>query len=103
MFTGEELLTYQEEIKRRSMRPIGRQRPRLSPIKRNWEDMSSPRKLSYSLAVNEALHQMMAADDAVFLIGQGVKSPWYVGNTAQGLLERFGSGASSTHPCRKMP
>jgi len=32
----------------------------------------------------------MAADPAVFLIGQGVKSPWYVGNTAQGLRERFG-------------
>jgi pyruvate dehydrogenase E1 component beta subunit len=42
------------------------------------------------LAINEALHQMMAADETVFLIGQGVKSPWYVGNTAQGLLERFG-------------
>ena len=52
--------------------------------------MSSHRKLSYSLAINEALHQMMAADPSVFLIGQGVKSPWYVGNTAQGLLERFG-------------
>lgn len=32
----------------------------------------------------------MASDESVFLIGQGVKSPWYVGNTAQGLLERFG-------------
>jgi pyruvate/2-oxoglutarate/acetoin dehydrogenase E1 component len=42
------------------------------------------------LAINEALHQMMASDDTVFLIGQGVKSPWYVGNTAQGLLKRFG-------------
>ena len=53
--------------------------------------MSSPnRKLSYSLAINEALHQMMSTDSGVFLIGQGVKSPWYVGNTAQGLLERFG-------------
>jgi len=48
------------------------------------------RRLSYSLAINEALHQMMAADASVFAIGQGVKSPWYVGNTAQGLLERFG-------------
>ena len=48
------------------------------------------RKLSYSLAINEALHQMMSSDESVFLIGQGVKSPWYVGNTAQGLLERFG-------------
>jgi pyruvate dehydrogenase E1 component beta subunit len=52
--------------------------------------MSSQRNLSYSLAINEALHQAMAADPSVFLIGQGVKSPWYVGNTAQGLLERFG-------------
>lgn len=48
------------------------------------------RKLSYSLAINEALHQMMDSDESVFLIGQGVKSPWYVGNTARGLLEKFG-------------
>ncbi len=48
------------------------------------------RKLSYSLAINEALHQMMTVDKSVFLIGQGVKSPWYVGNTAKGLLEKFG-------------
>ena len=54
--------------------------------------MSSHRKLQYSLAVNEALHQMMSSDESVFLIGQGVKSPWYVGNTATGLLERFGAG-----------
>jgi acetoin:2,6-dichlorophenolindophenol oxidoreductase subunit beta len=48
------------------------------------------RKLQYSLAINEALHQMMSLDQSVFMIGQGVKSPWYVGNTAQGLLEKFG-------------
>jgi len=48
------------------------------------------RKLQYSLAINEAIHQMMALDKSVFLIGQGVKSPWYVGNTAKGLLEKFG-------------
>ena len=52
--------------------------------------MSTDRKLSYSLAINEAFHQVMASDSPVFLIGQGTKSPWYVGNTAQGLLERFG-------------
>jgi len=48
------------------------------------------RKLQYSLAINEALHQMMSADRSVFIIGQGVRSPWYVGNTMRGLLERFG-------------
>ncbi|MCK4809736.1 MAG: alpha-ketoacid dehydrogenase subunit beta [Candidatus Omnitrophica bacterium] len=53
--------------------------------------MSTDRKLQYSLAINEALRQMMDIDPSVFLIGQGLKSPWYVGNTAQGLLERFGS------------
>ncbi len=49
------------------------------------------RKLSYSLAINEALHQMMDEDERVFVIGQGVKSPWYVGNTTRNLLSRFGS------------
>jgi len=34
---------------------------------------------------------MMEQDKSAFLIGQGVKSPWYVGSTARGLLERFGS------------
>jgi pyruvate dehydrogenase E1 component beta subunit len=48
------------------------------------------RELSFSLAINEALHQMMAEDPTVVVIGQGVKSPWYVGNTTQGLLDRFG-------------
>lgn len=51
---------------------------------------SKARELSYSLAINEAFHQTMERDSSVMLIGQGVKSPWYVGNTAQGLLGRFG-------------
>lgn len=42
------------------------------------------------MAINEALHQMMETDPSVFVIGQGVKSPWYVGNTAKGLIETFG-------------
>jgi len=48
------------------------------------------RTLSFEAAINEALHQEMHADPSVLLIGQGVKSPWYVGNTCLGLLERFG-------------
>lgn len=51
---------------------------------------SNKRTLSYSLAINEAFHQTMAGDKSVLLIGQGVKSPWYVGNTCQGLIEAFG-------------
>ena len=44
----------------------------------------------YAKAINEAIHQQMADDPSVFVLGQGVKSPWYVGSTADGLLERFG-------------
>lgn len=51
---------------------------------------SEKRELSYSLAINEAIRQSMQADPSVMLIGQGVKSPWYVGNTAKGLLDDFG-------------
>jgi len=35
------------------------------------------------------LHQMIEKDEKVFLIGQGVTSPWYVGNTTVGLIDRF--------------
>src|SRR5450759_1994093 len=48
------------------------------------------RKLSYSLAINEALKQMMTVDESVFILGQGVKSPWYVGNTCKDLISLFG-------------
>ena len=51
---------------------------------------SRTRRLTYSLAINEAFHQTMERDPSVILIGQGVKSPWYVGNTAKGLIDRFG-------------
>lgn len=51
---------------------------------------SATRTLSYGLAINEALHQTMARDRSVFMIGQGVKSPWYVGSTCRDLLEVFG-------------
>jgi pyruvate/2-oxoglutarate/acetoin dehydrogenase E1 component len=33
---------------------------------------------------------MMERDPRVFLIGQGVTSPWYVGTTTVGLIDRFG-------------
>lgn len=51
---------------------------------------SENRKLKYSDAINEALFQAMAADKSVFIIGQGVRSPWYVGNTTRALAKRFG-------------
>ena len=51
---------------------------------------SNNRLLSYALAINEALDQLMTADESVFIIGQGVKSPWYVGKTCSGLVEKHG-------------
>jgi len=48
------------------------------------------RKLNYALAINEALAQKLESDPSVILIGQGVTSPWYVGNTCKDLVERFG-------------
>jgi pyruvate dehydrogenase E1 component beta subunit len=48
------------------------------------------RQISYVQAINETLHQMIEEDMRVFLIGQGVTSPWYVGNTTLGLIDRFG-------------
>lgn len=49
------------------------------------------RDISYVQAINEALHQQMEKDPRVILIGQGVTSPWYVGNTTLGLIDRFGA------------
>ncbi len=48
------------------------------------------RTISHSQAINEALHQLMESDPDVLLLGQGLKSPWYVGSTCAGLLKRFG-------------
>jgi len=48
------------------------------------------REISYSQAINEALHQIMEKDDNVFVFGQGVKSVWYVGSTCKGLVDKFG-------------
>ncbi len=53
--------------------------------------MTGERKISYVGAINETLHQLIAGDERVFLIGQGVTSPWYVGATTVGLIDRFGS------------
>lgn len=48
------------------------------------------RKISYTEAIREATEQLMEKDLKVFVMGQGVISPWYVGNTVTGLIERFG-------------
>lgn len=49
------------------------------------------RKLTYAAALNEALHQLLEGDDKIMVIGQGVTSPWYVGSTCTGLIDKFTS------------
>ena len=46
---------------------------------------------SYAEAINEAHQQLLAVDDRVFVIGQGVDSPWCVGKSTLRLIENFGT------------
>jgi len=48
------------------------------------------RILAYSQTIHETLKQLMEKDKNIILIGQGVTSPWYVGTTTAGLIEKFG-------------
>ena len=58
--------------------------------------LENKRKLSYSLAINEAIRQAMDRDSSILLLGQGVKSVWYVGNTCKDLFEKFGKRVIDT-------
>ena len=48
------------------------------------------RKLKYTTAINEAQHLIMQNDQNVIQIGVGINTPWYVGQTMNGLLDTFG-------------
>ena len=48
------------------------------------------RTLNYAQAVREGFVQAMARDPRVFVIGQGVWSPWYVGTSMTDLDHEFG-------------
>ena len=48
------------------------------------------RKLKYVEAINEAVTQMMEKNHRVIIMGIGVNSPWYVGQSCAGLYEKYG-------------
>ena len=48
------------------------------------------RTLTYAHAIREGFAQLLASDPRVFVIGQGVWSPWYVGDSMTDLEKRFG-------------
>ena len=49
------------------------------------------RKIKYVEAINEALAQLLDADERVFVAGVGANSPWYMGGSMDGLDKRFGN------------
>ena len=51
---------------------------------------SQTRTLSYVQAINEAFHLMMEKESGTFVMGVGVNSPWFVGQSLIGLHEKFG-------------
>ena len=48
------------------------------------------RMLSYADAIREAHAQLLASDARVFVVGQGLWSPWYVGSSMRDLDTEFG-------------
>ena len=48
------------------------------------------RTLTYAQAIREAHAQLLALDPRVFVIGQGLWSPWYAGSSLEGLDREFG-------------
>jgi pyruvate dehydrogenase E1 component beta subunit len=48
------------------------------------------RNLTYAQAIREAHAQLLRSDPRVFLLGQGLWSPWYAGGTLQDLELEFG-------------
>jgi pyruvate dehydrogenase E1 component beta subunit len=48
------------------------------------------RTLTYVQAIREAHAQMLASDPRVFVVGQGLWSPWYAGASLDGLDQEFG-------------
>lgn len=52
--------------------------------------MTDLRTLSYADAIREAHAQLLASDPDVFVFGQGLWSPWYVGSSMRDLDVEFG-------------
>src|SRR5574341_1718105 len=48
------------------------------------------RSLTYTQAIREGFAQLLANDPRVFVIGQGLWSPWYVGTSMQDIDQEFG-------------
>src|SRR5579862_2561965 len=56
------------------------------------------RTITYSQAIREAHAQLMERDPRVFVIGQGLWSPWYAGGSLEDLDRQFGRGRMLDSP-----
>jgi pyruvate dehydrogenase E1 component beta subunit len=54
--------------------------------------MTTPEKTSYGQALRDGFAYLLANHPEVFTIGQGLWSPWYVGNSMTDLDREFGKG-----------
>jgi pyruvate/2-oxoglutarate/acetoin dehydrogenase E1 component len=52
--------------------------------------MTDTREITYAESIREAHYQLLETDPRVFVIGQGLWSPWYVGATMTNLDVEFG-------------
>ncbi len=52
--------------------------------------MGAGKEISYGEAICQGFEHLLSHHSNVFAIGQGVWSPWYVGNSMTGLDEKFG-------------
>ena len=59
-------------------------------IIQNNQEMSTS-KYTYSTAILSAFEYLLEHYSEVFVIGQGLWSPWYVGNSMNGLDKKFGA------------
>jgi len=65
----------------------------LAPLKRPPPPPApGERTLTYAAAINEAMHQAMAEDERVFVIGEDVGAIGGIFGLTRGLQERFGAG-----------
>ena len=46
--------------------------------------------ITYAQAIHQGFTQLLEQDDDVFLLGQGLWSPWYVGSTMTDIDKQFG-------------
>lgn len=64
--------------------------------------MSNKKITTYGQAIREAFQYVLSHYPEVFVIGQGLWSPWYVGNTMSNLEEEFGKGRIIDSPVSEL-